>query len=203
MSVAILALQGDYEAHGKALSAAGVAWHEARTADAVLSATALVIPGGESTTFRKLMEGSGLSEAIRAVTRRGDPVFGTCAGAILLSRTILHPPGQGLGLLDVTVVRNAYGRQLDSTVVRLTDLDRCALGEEPLEAVFIRAPRLTAVGPSIEVLARRNGDPVLVRQGNLLAATFHPELAEDRRVLNLFLSLRGAAIKALKRTHRC
>jgi len=196
VSVAILALQGDYEAHGKALSSAGVAWHEARTAGAVLRATALVVPGGESTTFRKLMEGSGLSEAIRAVARRGDPVFGTCAGAILLSRTILHPPGEGLGLLDATVVRNAYGRQLDSTVVRLTDLDRCALGAEPLEAVFIRAPRFAAVGSSVAVLARRDGDPVLVQQGNLLAATFPPELADDRRVLDLFLSRRRAATAA-------
>jgi 5'-phosphate synthase pdxT subunit len=202
VSVAILALQGDYEAHGKALTSAGAAWHEARTAGDVLRATALVVPGGESTTFRKLMEGSGLSEAIREVAHRGDPVFGTCAGAILLSRTILHPPGEGLGLLDATVVRNAYGRQVDSTIVRLTDLDGRALGAEPLEAVFIRAPRFETVGPSVAVLARRDGDPVLVRQGKILAATFHPELADDRRVLDLFLSLRGAAIEALKRTHR-
>lgn len=202
MSVAILALQGDYEAHGKALASAGAAWHEARTAGDVLRATALVIPGGESTTFRKLMEGTGVAEAIRSVARRGDPVFGTCAGAILLSRAILNPQGEGLGLLDATVVRNAYGRQLDSTVVRLTDLDRQTLGIEPLEAVFIRAPRLTAVGPSVAVLARRDGDPVLVRQGNLLAATFHPELGDDRRVVDLFLSLRCAAMEAFQRTRR-
>lgn len=202
MSVAILALQGDYEAHGKALASAGAAWHEARTAGDVLRAIALVIPGGESTTFRKLMEGTEVAEAIRAVARRGDPIFGTCAGAILLSRAILNPQGEGLGLLDATVVRNAYGRQLDSAVVRLTDLDRQTLGIEPLEAVFIRAPRLTAVGPSVAVLARRDGDPVLVRQGNLLAATFHPELADDRRVLDLFLSMRGAARGAFQRTRR-
>jgi 5'-phosphate synthase pdxT subunit len=202
VSVAILALQGDYEAHGKALTSSGAAWHEARTAGDVLRATALVIPGGESTTFRKLMEGTGVAEAIRAVARRGDPVFGTCAGAILLSRAILNPQGEGLGLLDATVVRNAYGRQLDSTVVRLTDLDRQTLGIEPLEAVFIRAPRLTAVGPSVAVLARRDGDPVLVQQGNLLAATFPPELGDDRRVLDLFLSLRGAAREAFQQTRR-
>lgn len=193
MSVAVLALQGDVEAHARALRAAGASCHEARTAEDLLRASALVVPGGESTTFWKLMEGTGIAEAIRAVARRGDPVFGTCAGAILLARTILHPPAEGLGLLDATVVRNAYGRQLDSAVLRLTDLDRGVLGDEPLEAVFIRAPRLAAVGPGVSVLARRDGDPVLVRQGNLLAATFHPELADDRRVCGLFLSLAGTA----------
>ncbi len=196
MSVAVLALQGDFEAHGAALASAGAAWHEARTPEEVLAGTALVIPGGESTTFRKLMEGTGIGEAIREVVRRGDPVLGTCAGAILLARTILHPPGEGLGLLDATVVRNAYGRQLDSAVVRLTDLDTRALGEWPLEAVFIRAPRFRSVGPSVAVLARRDSDPVLVRQENLLAATFHPELGGDRRVINLFLSLSGREAKA-------
>jgi len=193
MSVAVLALQGDFEAHGAALSRAGVPWHEARSAADILRASALVIPGGESTTFRKLMEGSGIADAIETVARRGDPIFGTCAGAILLSKTILHPPGEGLGLLDATVVRNAYGRQLDSAVVRLVDLDRSALGEGPLEAVFIRAPKFTTVGPGVAVLARRDGDPVLVRQGNLLASTFHPELGEDGRVIDLFLAPLRAA----------
>jgi 5'-phosphate synthase pdxT subunit len=193
MSVAVLALQGDFEAHGRALSRAGVPWHEARTAGEVLRADALVIPGGESTTFRKLMEKTGVEEAIRELFSRGDPLFGTCAGAILLSRRILHPPAVGLGLLDATIERNAYGRQLDSTVVTLSDLSRAALGAEPLEAVFIRAPRFRAVGSRVEVLARRDGDPVLIRQENLLAATFHPELSDDRRVLDLFLSLRVAA----------
>ena len=196
MSVAILALQGDFSAHARALRAAGAACHEARTAEDVLRASALVVPGGESTTFRKLMEGTGLAEAITALARRGDPVFGTCAGAILLARTIFHPTGEGLGLLDATVIRNAYGRQADSSVVRLTDLDRRVLGDEPLEAVFIRAPRFAAVGPGVSVLARRDGDPVLVRQGNLLAATCHPELSDDRRVPELFLTLAGTAKEA-------
>jgi 5'-phosphate synthase pdxT subunit len=196
VSVAILALQGDFSAHARALRAAGAACHEARTAEDVLRASALVVPGGESTTFRKLMEGTGLAEAITALARRGDPVFGTCAGAILLARTIFHPTGEGLGLLDATVIRNAYGRQLDSAVVRLTDLDRDVLGDEPLEAVFIRAPRFASVGPGVSVLARRDGDPVLVRQGNLLAATFHPELSDDRRVPELFLTLAGTAKEA-------
>ncbi|HUM01056.1 MAG TPA: pyridoxal 5'-phosphate synthase glutaminase subunit PdxT [Thermoanaerobaculia bacterium] len=196
MSVAILALQGDFEAHARALRAVGASCHEARTAEDLLRASALVVPGGESTTVWKLMEGTGIAEAIRTVVHRGDPVFGTCAGAILLARTILHPSAEGLGLLDATVVRNAYGRQLDSAVLRLTDLDRGVFGDEPLEAVFIRAPRIAAVGPGVSVLARRDGDPVLVRQGNLLAATFHPELADDRRIAGLFLSLAGTAKEA-------
>lgn len=193
MSVAVLALQGDFEAHGAALARAGMPWHEARSAADVLRASALVIPGGESTTFRKLMEDSGIADAIGTVARRGDPVFGTCAGAILLSKTIRHPSGEGLGLLDATIVRNAYGRQLDSAIVRLVDLDRRTLGERPLEAVFIRAPKFATVGPGVAVLARRNGDPVLVREGNLLASTFHPELGEDGRVIDLFLAPLRAA----------
>jgi len=189
MSVGVLALQGDFEAHGAALAARGVTWHEARTAEQVRASSALVVPGGESTTFRKLMEGTGVEEAIREVARRGDPVFGTCAGAILLSKSVTNPRGEGLGLLDAVIERNAYGRQLDSAVVTLTDLDRETLGTEPLEAVFIRAPRFSRVGPGVAVLARREGAPVLVRQGNVLAATFHPELAEDPRVVDLFLSI--------------
>lgn len=187
-AVGVLALQGDFEAHARALAAAGVPAVEVRTADQLLAAAGLVLPGGESTTLWKLMEGTGIAEAIAEVVHRGDPVLATCAGAILLSRRILNPERPGLGLLDVTAVRNAYGRQLDSTVVRLTDLDRAALGSEPLEAVFIRAPRLEAPGPGVEVLARRDGDPVLVRQGNVVAATFHPELGEDSRVARLFVA---------------
>jgi pyridoxal 5'-phosphate synthase pdxT subunit len=149
-----------------------------------------VIPGGESTTFRKLMEGTGLEDAIRAVALRGDPVLGTCAGAILLADAVTNPDARGLGLLPVTVARNAYGRQLDSTVLRLSSTDRAALGEAPLEAVFIRAPKITATGPGVDVLARRDADPVLVRRDNVVAATFHPELTDDRRVFDLFLAAR-------------
>jgi len=191
--IGVLALQGDFEAHLGALSRAGVAAREVRDAEEVLASTGLVIPGGESTTFCRLMEGTGIEEAIRAVAGRGDPVLGTCAGAILLARDVEGPRGASLGLLPMTVVRNAYGRQLDSSIVRLTDVAPGALGEEPLEAVFIRAPRIVAVDPSVEVLARRDGDPVLVRKGNVTAATFHPELTDDRRVLDLFLSGRPRA----------
>ena len=191
--IGVLALQGDFEAHVDALRRAGVAAREVRGADEILASTGLVIPGGESTTFRMLMEGTGIEDAIRAVAGRGDPVLGTCAGAILLARDVEGQRAPGFGLLPMTVVRNAYGRQLDSAVVRLTDLERAVLGEEPLEAVFIRAPRISAVDESVEVLARRDGDPVLVRKGNVTAATFHPELTDDRRVLAVFLSGRASA----------
>lgn len=164
-----------------------MAAREVRSADEVSRLEALVVPGGESTTFRKLMEGTGIAEAIRAHAAAGKPLFATCAGAILVSRTIRNPDGEGLGILDAEIVRNAYGRQLDSAVVRLTDLDRGALGSEPLEAVFIRAPRFAALGAKVSVLARRDGSPVLVKSGNLLAATFHPELGTDPRIHRIFL----------------
>jgi pyridoxal 5'-phosphate synthase pdxT subunit len=193
-SIGVLALQGDFEAHRKAVAAAGLDAREVRTSAELRSADALVLPGGESTTMWKLMEGTGLVEAIRELAASGRPVLATCAGAILLSRRITNPDREGLGLLDVTTVRNAYGRQLDSAVVQLSDLDRAALGAEPLEAVFIRAPRFRDLGPRVEVLARRDGDPVLVRAGNLLAATFHPELAADDRIHRLFARMvRGRA----------
>ena len=191
--IGVLALQGDFEAHVEALRRAGVDAREVRGADEILESRGLVLPGGESTTFRKLMEGTGIEEAILTVARRGDPVLGTCAGAILLARDVEAPTAQGLGLLPMTIVRNAYGRQLDSSIVYLTDVASGALGEEPLEAVFIRAPRIAAVDPGVEVLARRDGDPVLVRKGNVTAATFHPELTDDRRVLDVFLSGRPDA----------
>lgn len=191
--IGVLALQGDFEAHVDALRRAGVAAREVRGAGEILESEGLILPGGESTTFRRLMEGTGIEDAILTVAGRGDPILGTCAGAILLARDVEAPPAQGLGLIPMTVVRNAYGRQLDSSIVRLTDVEPRALGEEPLEAVFIRAPKISSVDPSVEVLARRDGDPVLVRKGNVTAATFHPELTDDRRVLDLFLSGRPRA----------
>jgi 5'-phosphate synthase pdxT subunit len=185
--IGVLALQGDFAAHRGALARSGVAARDVRTREEVLASTGLVIPGGESTTFRLLMEGTGIEDAIRAVAGRGDPVLGTCAGAILLARDVESPRGKGLGLLPMTVVRNAYGRQVESAVVRLTDLAP-ALAGGALEAVFIRAPKISSVDPGVEILARRDGDPVLVRLGNVTAATFHPELTADPRVLSVFLS---------------
>lgn len=195
MAVAVLALQGDFEAHRAAVERAGAACVEARTAAEVRAADALVIPGGESTTMWRLMEGTGIEAAIVDLARAGRPVFGTCAGAILLSREIREPHRAGLGLLDASILRNAYGRQLDSAVVPLADVSP-ELGRGALEAVFIRAPRFESLGGGIEVLARREAAPVLVRQGNVLAATFHPELSGGTRVLDLFLRMVYGKAKA-------
>jgi 5'-phosphate synthase pdxT subunit len=186
--VGILALQGDVNAHRIALERVGVESVEIRDVSGLQSAAGLVLPGGESTSIWKLMEGTGLEEGIRRFVHSGRPVLATCAGAILLAKRITHPDREGLGLLDVTANRNAYGRQLESAVVSLPDLDHAALGDEPLEAVFIRAPKLTNLGPGVAVLARRDGEPVLVLSGQVLAATFHPELAPDLRIHRLFLS---------------
>lgn len=196
MSIGILALQGDFAAHAEALARLGAETSLVKTAEDVLAAEAIVLPGGESTTMWKLMEGTGIPEALVAAARAGKPLYGTCAGAILLAHTVTNPDGQGLGVLDATVQRNAYGRQLDSTVLTLSDVNARVLGDTPMEAVFIRAPRFAAVGPAVEVLARRDGHPVLVRQGNILAATFHPELTGDDRVARLFLdSVAGVSRK--------
>ncbi len=192
MPVGILALQGDYQAHGAALARLGIDARPVRTAEEVRASAGLVLPGGESTTMWKLMEGTGIAEAIVALARRGDPLFATCAGAILAARRIQSPDRAGVGLVVATAARNAYGRQLDSAVVTLTDLDRSVLGSEPLEAVFIRAPKLAELGPRVEVLARRDGAPVLVRDENLVAATFHPELADDPRVYDLVFGAAAA-----------
>jgi 5'-phosphate synthase pdxT subunit len=186
--VGVLALQGDFGAHARVLARLGVPAALVRTREEIEGLDALVLPGGESTTFRRLMEGTGIADAIRRHAADGKPVFATCAGAILVSRAIHNPDGEGLGILDAEIVRNAYGRQVDSAVVMLTDLDREALGERPLEAVFIRAPRFSALGPGVSVLARRDDAPVLVRGGSVLASTFHPELGIDERVHRLFLA---------------
>ena len=176
--IAVLALQGDFEAHGRALEEIGVPWFEAKRPEDLDRAAGLVIPGGESTTLWKFFEWAPWEEAIRAFAASGRPVLGTCAGAILLAREVVNPVQKGLALLDIAVERNAYGRQVDSFV---GDVDAPALGGR-IPAVFIRAPRIRRVGAGVEVLASRGGEPVLVRSGNVLAATFHPELTEDRSV---------------------
>ena len=165
MTLGVLALQGDFAAHSKAFGAA-----EVRTAREIDALDRLILPGGESTTMRKLLEGSGIEEAVRRLLDRGGWLFGTCAGAILLAREVLNPPQPSWNPLDITIERNAYGRQVDSF-------------ESPL-GPFIRAPRIRRVGRDVEVLEKFDGEPVLVRQGRVLAATYHPELAE-RPVLPL------------------
>ncbi|MCA2965921.1 MAG: pyridoxal 5'-phosphate synthase glutaminase subunit PdxT [Acidobacteriaceae bacterium] len=180
-TVGVLALQGDYERHLRALESAGAHPVEVRTAAELAAVDALVLPGGESTTMLKLLHREGLFEPLAAFGRE-KPIFGTCAGAILLATTVTSPEQESLGLVDIAVQRNAYGRQLDSRVVTLPS----ALGD--LEAVFIRAPIIRAAGPAVNVLATYNDDPVLVEQGRHLVATFHPELTVDPRVHAYFLT---------------
>lgn len=186
--VGVLALQGDFAAHGAALERAGATPVYVRQRSQLGEISALVIPGGESTTMLKLLRFEDWLGDLAAFGRR-HPVFGTCAGAILLATEVSNPAQESLALLDISIERNAYGRQLDSRVVGLTpepDLEaRTAPGK--LEAVFIRAPIIRRVGKSVKVLARYNGDPVLVEEGRHLVATFHPELTSDVRVHRLFL----------------
>jgi len=177
----ILALQGDFEAHGWALERAGARCVEVRSAQDLERVDRLILPGGESTTMLKLLRAEKLLEPLRRFGERR-PIFGTCAGAILLARRVTGPEQESLGLMDLDVERNAYGRQLDSRVVRLQEAEGGSL-----EAVFIRAPIIRRVGPGVRVLARYDGDPVLVEEGLHMAATFHPELTQDPRVHSLFL----------------
>jgi 5'-phosphate synthase pdxT subunit len=193
--VGVLALQGDFQAHGRALARAGAEPVEVRSESDLESVEGLVIPGGESTTMMKLLEEEGLLEPLRQFGRER-PIFGTCAGAILLASHVINPPQASLanppqaslGLMDMEVERNAYGRQLDSRIARLRPqgIER-GLEAGELEAVFIRAPIIRRVGKDANVLASYQGDPVLVEQGRHLAATFHPELTEDSRVHLMFL----------------
>jgi len=180
--VGVLALQGDFQAHQRALERAGAEAVEVRTAADLENIQGLVIPGGESTTMIKLLEREKLLDPLREFGRRR-PIFGTCAGAILLA-TDLANAGQGsLGLMDMQVERNAYGRQIDSRIARLHPQGM----DGGLEAVFIRAPIIRHVGKDAKVLATYEGDPVLVEQGRHLAATFHPELTDDARIHLMFL----------------
>ncbi len=187
--VGVLALQGDFEAHSQALARAGAEPLLARTASDLNDLDGLVIPGGESTTMLKLLHVEKLFEPL-ADFGRHRPIFGTCAGAILLAAEVTHPAQPSLGLMNLTVERNGYGRQIDSRVTQISPepefAERTHSGD--LEAVFIRAPIIRRVGPEAHVLATYQGDPVLVEQGRHLVATFHPELSSDTRVHDLFLS---------------
>ena len=189
-TIGILALQGAYEAHARTLAALDVTTRLIRTPDQLLthegtpSIDGLIIPGGESTTMLKFLERNGFLESLRSLVQTL-PTFGTCAGAILLANDVQNPPQISLAALDITIERNAYGRQIDSTILTAPT----KLPGAPLEMVFIRAPRITRTGPNVKTLATRDDFPVLVRQGHLLAATFHPELGHDLRVHQLFLDL--------------
>lgn len=182
--VGVLAIQGDYAAHAGALSDCGAEPSEVRNPEELALLDGLILPGGESTTMLKFLERRGFFEALEGFAN-STPVFGTCAGAILLAREVRNPSQRSLGILDAVVERNAYGRQIDSTI--LTAETELAGG--PLEMVFIRAPRIASTGAAVQVLARRDGFPALVRQGTVMAATFHPELSADRRVHKLFVQV--------------
>jgi 5'-phosphate synthase pdxT subunit len=187
--VGVLALQGDFEAHGKALERAGAHPVEVRTAAQLGDLDGLIIPGGESTTMLKLLRAENMLEPLAEFGRR-KPIFGTCAGAILLANQVSNPAQESLGLMDIAVERNAYGRQVDSRVTRIAPSEDFSARTRPgeLEAVFIRAPVIRRTGPDAKVLAEYQGDPVLVEQGRHLVATFHPELTADSRVHSLFLA---------------
>ncbi len=178
----VLALQGDFEKHQQSLERAGARQCEVRTLEQLNAVDALVIPGGESTTMLRLMDYYGLFEPLREFGSQ-KPVFGTCAGAILMAKGVMSPAQKSLDLMDIDVERNAYGRQVDSRIVELES----KVG--PLEAVFIRAPIIRRTGEPVEVLASYQGNAVLVRQGRHLASTFHPELTDDIKVHKMFIDL--------------
>jgi 5'-phosphate synthase pdxT subunit len=184
LKIGVLALQGAFDVHAKRLAELGASAHLIRKPDELAALDALVIPGGESTTFLKHLERAGFYDVLNQFVH-AKPVFGTCAGCILLAKNVTNPPQRSFAALDIAVERNAYGRQNDSVILSAVT----TLPGGPMEMVFIRAPRISRLDPNIEVLARRNGDPVLIRSGRILAATFHPELSEDRRVHQLFLSI--------------
>lgn len=186
MRVGVLAIQGDYEAHKARLEQLGADVTLVRKPEQLDIIDAIVIPGGESSTFLNFLAERGFLAKLKDFVST-KPTFGTCAGAILLAKVVENPPQQSLGALDIRIRRNAYGRQIDSSI-READTK---INGGPLEMVFIRAPKIVEAGKNVEVLATENGDPVLVRQGKIMAATFHPELSCDKRVHQEFLKLVG------------
>jgi 5'-phosphate synthase pdxT subunit len=186
--IGVLAVQGDFAAHAQALEEAGATAVEVRKPAELAALDGIILPGGESSTFLKFLERDGLLSTLQSFINE-KPTFGTCAGCILLARNVTNPAQASLGAMDISVERNAYGRQIDSAI----KTGETKLPGGPLEMVYIRAPRITSVGPGVEVMAERDGFPVLVRQGKLLAATFHPELSTDRRVHQLFVELVNAS----------
>ena len=185
--IGVLAVQGDFEAHACALRRVGAAPVLVKQARELGEVDGLILPGGESTTLLKLLSEEGLLEAIREIAAKGRPLFGTCAGAILMAREVSNPPQPSLALMDIAVRRNGYGRQLSSFIT----LENPAGGwsDSSLEMVFIRAPVIERVGPGVQVLAECRGSAVLVRQRHLLASTFHPELTPDTCLHRYFLAM--------------
>jgi pyridoxal 5'-phosphate synthase pdxT subunit len=185
MKIGIVAIQGDYQAHGKVLERLGAEHEYVRTPEDLAGVDGVILPGGESSTHLKVMKEEGLFDALKQFAANGGSFFGTCAGAILLAREVHGPAQESLGILDIAILRNGYGRQLASDV----HTGPTKLRKEPLEMVFIRAPIIESVGRGIEVLAEDAGHPVMVRQDRVLAATFHPELSDDPAVHQYFLQM--------------
>jgi 5'-phosphate synthase pdxT subunit len=181
MKIGVLALQGDFDAHRRRLEQLGAEVVLVKKPEQLDEIAGLVIPGGESSTFLKLLGKEGL-EKLKGFVRT-KPTFGTCAGAILLASEVENPKQPGLGALDIRVRRNAYGRQINSSIREGRFLN------DSIEMVFIRAPKIERVGAGVEVIATEGADPVLVRKGKTLAATFHPELSDDPRIHQYFLDL--------------
>lgn len=190
--IGILAVQGDFAAHAAMLQSLGAETVEVRTVEDLKNCDGLILPGGESTAQLKFLQEEGLFDAIRRFAAAKRPVYGTCAGAILLAAHVENPPQDSLGLLDMTVLRNGYGRQLASDV----QYGCSKLNTKPLEMVFIRAPIIEKVGAGLEVLAEYAGKPALVQKGNILASTFHPELTGDPTVHRHFLEMFGSNASA-------
>jgi 5'-phosphate synthase pdxT subunit len=184
MNIGILAIQGDYAAHAAALNRLGAAHTFVRTPGDLAAVDGVILPGGESTTHLKVLKEEGLFDGLKDFAAKGGSFFGTCAGAILLAREVHGPSQDSLGLLDMIVLRNGYGRQLASDV----HMGKTKLRTAPLEMVFIRAPIIESVGEGIEVLAEDAGHPVLVQRGRVMASTFHPELTDDTTVHEYFLT---------------
>jgi 5'-phosphate synthase pdxT subunit len=197
VKIGIVAIQGDFAAHAAMLQELGAETVEVRTVEDLEGCDGIVLPGGESTTQLQFLKEEGLFDAIQKFSRAGGAIFGTCAGAILLAAQVKNPAQESLGLLDMTVLRNGYGRQLASDVF----FEPSTLKQEPLEMVFIRGPIIEEVGKEITVLARHEGKPALVEKGNVLAATFHPELTDDTTVHEHFLQMaaKGTANTAAAR----
>jgi 5'-phosphate synthase pdxT subunit len=181
MKIGVLAIQGDFDAHKKRLEQLGADVVLVRKPEQLDQIDGLVIPGGESGAFLKILGEEGFAKLREFV--RVKPTFGTCAGAIMLAKEVTNPDQIGLGALDIRIRRNAYGRQIDSSI------RTGKLGESPLEMVFIRAPKIERMGSGVEVIATEGNDPVVVREGKTMAATFHPELSDDTRVHQKFLEL--------------
>jgi 5'-phosphate synthase pdxT subunit len=188
VKIGILAVQGDFEAHAAMLARLGAETAEVRTTAHLEGCDGLILPGGESTTQLQFLREEGLANAIGEFAKQGGAILGTCAGAILLATEVRNPRQDSLRLLDMTVLRNAYGRQIASDVVS----GPTRLKKEPLEMVFIRGPIIERAGPGVEVLAEYAGKPALVQRDNIMAATFHPELTDDTTVHEHFLSLVAA-----------